>query len=360
MVSIEAVRASNARLKNTQPGLVALFVGATSGIGEYTLKQFYRQTASPVVYFVGRNQSAATRILSELEPLNPTGTATFLRADITLLSSVRTLCASLLTRSQTLNLLFLTPGTLSLKAYSPTPESLDRKLAANYYARLYFVRLLLPLLRATATAGGLARVVSVLAAGREGEMDFADLELRRGFSLGKAMRHAVGMTGFAFEELAGEAENAGVGFVHAFPGWVRTGFARDEGVLVRAAVRVVGAVMAWKFIGAEESGERHLWVATSGAFPGRVCGEGEGEGKVGKGEEEVQVARGSDGVVGSGAYLVGEAGQVVGNEKVLKGLRARGAGPKIWAHTLEVFERVERGWETDAKAAEEGANATSG
>lgn len=78
MVSLEAVRASNAKLKNLPPGLVALFgqylifdilcrssqalskylrliaVGATSGIGETTLKQFYRQTNRPRVYFVGR------------------------------------------------------------------------------------------------------------------------------------------------------------------------------------------------------------------------------------------------------------------------------------------------------------------
>jgi hypothetical protein len=41
MVSLTAVQASNSCIASSLPlGLVAIFVGATSGIGEYTLKQF--------------------------------------------------------------------------------------------------------------------------------------------------------------------------------------------------------------------------------------------------------------------------------------------------------------------------------
>lgn len=54
MVALEIIRASNAQFKNLPPGLVAVFVGATSGIGESTLKQFCRQTVRPRLYFVGR------------------------------------------------------------------------------------------------------------------------------------------------------------------------------------------------------------------------------------------------------------------------------------------------------------------
>lgn len=40
MVSLKAVRESNSNLFSTYSSLVALFVGATNGIGESTLKQF--------------------------------------------------------------------------------------------------------------------------------------------------------------------------------------------------------------------------------------------------------------------------------------------------------------------------------
>ncbi|MCJ1299225.1 hypothetical protein MMC08_002017 [Hypocenomyce scalaris] len=336
MVSIEVVRASNASLKKLQPGLVALFVGATSGIGEYTLKQFFRQTTSPRIYFVGRNQDAANRILADLKPLNPAGSATFIRKDITLLSSVREICEDLLAREKSLNLLFLTPGFLSLKGRDPSSEHLDRKFVANYYARLYFTDLLLPLLQAAAAKGQLARVVSVIAAGREGPIALDDLELRHNFSLNTCMKHSIVMTDFAFEELAKKEENKGVSFVHAFPGWVKTGFGKDAGALVKIGVKVLYTLLGPWFTGPEESGERHLYVASSAAYGPRE-GEGDTKGvRLGEGEE---IARGSDGVGGSGAYLVGETCQVVGNEKVLEELRAQGAGGKIWEHTLEVFER---------------------
>ena len=188
-------------------------------------------------------------------------------------------------------------------------------------------------------------MVSVLAPGQEGDVDLEDLELKKkgAFSLGACLRHGVVMTDFAFEELAKREENGGVGFVHAFPGWVKTGFARGGGVVVGLGMRVLLAVLTPWVIDRGESGERHLWVGSSGAFPGRGSKGGEvGEGK-GEQAGEVEVARGSDGVKGSGAYLVGEMGQVVGKEKVLEGLRKRGAGPKIWEHTVEVFGRVEKG-----------------
>jgi hypothetical protein len=52
MVSLTAVKASNELLDSTLPNLVAVFVGGTSGIGEYSLKSFTKHTRLPRVYLL--------------------------------------------------------------------------------------------------------------------------------------------------------------------------------------------------------------------------------------------------------------------------------------------------------------------
>lgn len=110
MVSLPDVQSSNAQIASTLPGLVAVFVGATSGIGEYALKEFARHAQKPRVYFVGRSQEAADRIAEECRELNPDGEFSFIQADVSLLSSVDDVCRQIMNKEKTINLLFLTCG----------------------------------------------------------------------------------------------------------------------------------------------------------------------------------------------------------------------------------------------------------
>ena len=75
MVSLSEIQASNSRISSTlAPGLVALFVGATGGVGEFTLKKFAQYSNRPRIYFAGRSQTAADRITAELKDLELKGT----------------------------------------------------------------------------------------------------------------------------------------------------------------------------------------------------------------------------------------------------------------------------------------------
>jgi NADP-dependent 3-hydroxy acid dehydrogenase YdfG len=56
MVSLKDVQLSNSRIASELPShLVAVFVGATSGIGEASLKKFAKYACQPRIYFVGRS-----------------------------------------------------------------------------------------------------------------------------------------------------------------------------------------------------------------------------------------------------------------------------------------------------------------
>ncbi len=113
MASIEAIRASNARIASELPaGLVAVFVGATSGIGETTLKQFAKCARQPRIYFVGRRGDEGSRIQRELKTLNPGGDYHYLKCDASLLQNVDQLCRDIKSKESTINLLFITIGTL--------------------------------------------------------------------------------------------------------------------------------------------------------------------------------------------------------------------------------------------------------
>lgn len=112
MVSLEAIRASNARAKSLPAGLVAVFVGGTNGVGETTVRQFANYVPSPRVYIIGRSQEAGDRIVKECKDLNPTGEFVFISKDTSLIRNVDEICDDLQKREKTINVLFLTIGTL--------------------------------------------------------------------------------------------------------------------------------------------------------------------------------------------------------------------------------------------------------
>lgn len=127
MVALEVIRASNRRIATDLPaGLVAVFVGATSGIGETSLKQFIKHAKAPRVYFVGRSSSAADRIEKELKAMNKEGSYTFLKCEASLLKNVDETCRAIARLEKTINLVFVSTGTLitgtSLLTPIPNPH----------------------------------------------------------------------------------------------------------------------------------------------------------------------------------------------------------------------------------------------
>lgn len=127
MVSLEIVEASNNRIRSTlQPGLVAVFVGATNGVGETSVRQFAKYAARPRVYIVGRSQEAGDRITAECKALNPQGTFVFIKRETSLMRDVDEICNELTSNEKIINLLFLSVGTLQIGI---------SKLACAYWPR---------------------------------------------------------------------------------------------------------------------------------------------------------------------------------------------------------------------------------
>lgn len=115
MVALADIQSSNSLISSTlPPGLVAVFVGATSGIGEITLKTFAKYTKRPRVYFVGRSQDAADRIQAECKTINPEGEYIFIKADISLIRVVDEVCEEIKKKERNINFLVLSAGVPSM------------------------------------------------------------------------------------------------------------------------------------------------------------------------------------------------------------------------------------------------------
>jgi short-subunit dehydrogenase len=116
MVELSQVIESNKRISATFPsGLVAVFVGGTSGVGEYTLRCLSRYAPNSKFYIVGRSQESADRIIKECAEQSKGCSFEFIKADIGLLKNVDDVCRHIKAKENSINILFLSQGTLAFK-----------------------------------------------------------------------------------------------------------------------------------------------------------------------------------------------------------------------------------------------------
>ncbi|KAJ5390381.1 short-chain dehydrogenase/reductase [Penicillium cataractarum] len=335
MASIAAVLDNNSAItRRYGPGLVAVFVGGTSGIGESTARAFIRNTDASHAYLVGRDQARAAEIIRELQQMKPDAQITFIKSDVSLLREVDDACSLIQRNEDKVNILFLSPGIGTMKGRDETDEGLDRKLNLHYYSRMRFVQNLLPQLvkgaditRATESQPSLSRVVSVLEAGSEAAMNLDDLSLKTHYSLRNCAKHAITMNSVSMEHLASHYPQ--VSFIHSFPGIVRTRLNRDLGTVAKCAVNALVAIAKPWEIPFNESGERHLYAAASPTFPPLAYKD-----------SSIDPAEGSDGRNGSGFYRLSSDGSTYKPSKIMERYRAEGVRSLIWNHTVSVFAHV--------------------
>ncbi|KAF7677539.1 hypothetical protein GT037_004398 [Alternaria burnsii] len=330
MVAIDVVRAHNASLKSLPPNLVAVFVGGTSGIGFFTAREFVRNTTSPHVYLIGRNATEAGKIMEELSSINSSSQISFIQKDLSLLKNVDEACSEIKSKEKQVNILFMTCGYLTVQGRNETSEGLDRKMAVQYYSRMRFISQLTPLLDNASETNNLSRVVNVLdpqAGLRLGGLDYSDLSLRRNFSLKRVLLHASAMTNLSVTHLA--SQNLKTSYIHEYPSAVDTGITRELfGRFNNAVTFVLGGLFGRLFFVPQvESGERHLFAATAPRYAPKADGA------------QTEVV-GSDGVKGSGGYVLNWNGDILADTKKAQKLREEGGMDKVWEHTQEVMSKI--------------------
>jgi NADP-dependent 3-hydroxy acid dehydrogenase YdfG len=95
MVNLKTIRASNQSLQSLAPGIVAVFAGATSGIGLATLKQFAKYVNAPKAFIIGRNKEKGNEIIDDLKTINSSGTYVFIQGEFSLIKEVDRISAEI-------------------------------------------------------------------------------------------------------------------------------------------------------------------------------------------------------------------------------------------------------------------------
>ncbi|KAJ4131234.1 hypothetical protein NW765_017126 [Fusarium oxysporum] len=270
MVSLGVVEQSNNHIAALPEKFIAVFIGATSGIGRSTLENLATKARDPQIYSIARPQSAATHEEAVKE---------------------------IIQREEKLDLLVLSAGFIPFDGRKNTMEGLDPSMTTRYYTRLLTLIKLLPLLQRASSP----RVLWVAAGGKEEPINDEDLDLRQpgNWTFWAASVHSTTMGTLSLERIA--QENPKLSIVHWYPGPVGTpGMAKIK--------------QHWDVpdeMNEAESGSRGLFLATNDRY---AVKDGRGLVPLPAGLEPVSTS-------GGGVFLVDPNGEATDNGKVLAIMR---------------------------------------
>lgn len=235
-------------------GKVCLVTGATSGIGEVTVRSLARQGARVVL--AGRNRERTEALVRRIRAESG-AEADFLVADLSSQDQVRRLAEEFRSRYDRLDVLINNAGLLNYRR-AETADGLEMTFAVNHIGYFLLTDLLLDLLKASAPS----RVINISSnAHRRGRMNWDDLQFRRRYSLwGAYAQSKLANLLFTFE-LARRLDGTGVTVNAVHPGYVKTGFAMNTEVPAFRAIK--GAIDLFFAITPEEGADTMIYMATS-------------------------------------------------------------------------------------------------
>src|SRR3954447_7587967 len=226
-----------------------VLTGATRGIGRAAAIDLARRGAE--VALVGRDPERVRATADEARAAGGGAPVHEHAAALARLDEVRRLAAELLERHPRIDVLANNAGAMfSLRHL--TPDGFEQTFALNHLAPFLLTNLLLERL-----VGCRARVVTTASdAHKGGVLDLDDLNAERGrFRAGRAYATSKLCNVLFTRELQRRRPERRQNCLR--PGVIRSGFARNDGALVRA-----GATVAGVFMGSPERGARSLvWLA---------------------------------------------------------------------------------------------------
>lgn len=240
-------------------GKVILITGATNGIGREAAKALAGMGAQVVV--VGRSRSRTEQVVQEIEASG--GQADLLVGDLSVMDEVRRVAAEFRAKHDRLDVLINNAGAF-YTAREVTADGLEKTFALNHMSYFVLTNALLDMLHSG------ARVINTSSdAHKGGSMNFDDLQGERRFS-GWAAYGQSKLANILFsDEMARRLRDTGVSVNSVHPGFVNTGFGKNNGGIVGAALGMIAPLFART---PEQGAETLIYLAASPEVEG-VTGE---------------------------------------------------------------------------------------
>jgi retinol dehydrogenase-12 len=232
---------------------ICLVTGATSGIGRVTAQALAQQGATVVIAARHPERGAAT--VRQITQETGNSQVELLIADLSVQAQVRQLAEEFQHRFARLDVLVNNAGALFTKRL-PSAEGLEMTFALNHLNYFLLTNLLLDTLKASAPA----RIVNVSSdAHRRTRIDFADLQGEHRYNGWRAYCQSKLANLLFTYELARQLETTGVTANAMHPGFVATGFGRNNRGLFALFIRLAQLTA----LSPEQGAETLIYLAAS-------------------------------------------------------------------------------------------------
>ena len=260
--SLDEMACGMATSTSHMQGKICLVTGATSGIGVVTAHALAQQGATVVL--VARHAERGTATVRRITQATGNAHVELLLADLSIQAQVRQLAAAFQERFDRLDVLLNNAGAL-FTTRSLSADGLEMTLALNHLNYFLLTHLLLDTLKASAPA----RIINVASnAHHGGQINFADLQSERHYSGWRAYCQSKLANILFTYELTRRLAGTGVTANTVHPGFVATGFGRNNPGLFALCMRLAQLAALSPAQGAETL----IYLASSPAVQG-VTGE---------------------------------------------------------------------------------------
>ena len=218
-------------------GKICLVTGATDGIGKATAQELARMDATVVI--VGRNAPRTAQLVEEIRAASGNQNVDSLLADLSSQQDVRRLANEFKSKYSHLHVLLNNAGAVFMQRQLSV-DGIEMTFALNHLAYFLLTNLLLDTIKASAPA----RIINVSSgAHTSGKIEFDNLQGERGYSPRAYDNSKLANILFTME-LARRLEGTGVTVNALHPGFVATGFAKNNGRLIAALVSIFAPLVA--------------------------------------------------------------------------------------------------------------------
>jgi NAD(P)-dependent dehydrogenase (short-subunit alcohol dehydrogenase family) len=245
-------------LKENMNGMICLVTGGTNGIGKATAQALARMGATVVI--VGRDASRTAQVVEEIRTASGNKNVDSLLADLSSQQDVRRLAEEFKSKYSHLHVLLNNAGAVFLKRQLSV-DGIEMTFALNHLAYFLLTNLLLDTIKASAPA----RIINVSSgAHTSGKIAFDNLQGEQNYSP-MAYSHAKLANILFTVELARRLEGTGVTVNALHPGFVATGFAKNNGRVIAALMSLFSPLLARS---PEKGAETSIYLASSPAVEG--------------------------------------------------------------------------------------------
>jgi retinol dehydrogenase 12 len=239
---------------SSMAGKICLVTGATNGIGKVTATALANHGATLVI--VGRNAAKVDETVRDITTQTGNTDVAGIVADLSSQAEVRRVAQEFLVKHDRLHVLHNNAGAAFFKRQESV-DGLEMTFALNHMAYFTLTQALLPTLQATEGA----RIVCTASdAHRGAKIDFADLQSTQHYSGFPAYGRSKLMNIMFGYELARRLAGTGITVNTLHPGFVATGFAKNNGGLIAFGV---GVLLRPVEISPAKGAETPIYLATS-------------------------------------------------------------------------------------------------